>query len=828
MKLSDGGRITERVTASLGAGMCSFSYAAYFYTSHSAWSTSVSAVQVTAFHFETLYKALFWLLLTAVLAWRFSRHPDRFSWIVFLPLALPVSIAFPVIESWMRLPLFLIRRFPAVLPLLVLWAVAVNRGYRFPNGLQFLRTRQRLEAILFVVVFLVSFLSGKFVFRHLALTGDEPHYLKIAASISADFDLNLANQEPGYSPFWPGDWCRLHHLQRTKDERLISVHSPGLPILLALPYRFAGRSGAAGFLAFLAAWMSVLLLRIASGVAREIDGFWVVLAFSIGSPLIFFSFQLYPELPAAFLTVVILYCAVVETPRRFHQATAGAAIAFLPWLHTKYILLAAAGALISITHRQKKPSQLLPVIAIPVLSGAMWMWFNYLNFGTITPFVSYAEYVQSTGFIETHPAFGTGFLIADARHGLLTYGPLALFGLFGFRSVWIKSRFLMQSILLLLIAHFPVVAGHVSDRWLGWAPPCRFLVPMISLLAIPAATLVSRYRENTVFRWIFIWTGVLQVAIGWKLIRHPAFIHQRYRLFADRDAGLIHPLSLFGYFPDAADPWKVLLIGVLTLLIPAGILCGFAIAGHDRAGKSEYRGSREIHRFGAFIMVTILAAGIIHRLSESPVEKAGKSEDTRSSEILSFIGNATFHHGSGGRVLERSVPRIVGTSYTDWAVPQAGTAFIESRPDVLPGFEEEPLKFKVIDLVSRGRIVSAIVLAERALAEYDGISSYQFAMLLDLYRARRAWEQVIALCEKMDYLSCEYNRHEIRRIRCAAERSLALAYKSLLTIPDLERHQRADFEARAAGTPAACDGILMDPVPFKALPEAELWGVWPE
>src|SRR5688572_1195567 len=86
------------------------------------------------------------------------------------------------------------------------------------------------------------------------ISGDEPHYLLIADSLSRDRDLLVANNYRSETPVHQATKANLSDpvdiSRHTRNG--FSVHGLGLPLILVIPYSLAGVIGAKVALALLA------------------------------------------------------------------------------------------------------------------------------------------------------------------------------------------------------------------------------------------------------------------------------------------------------------------------------------------------------------------------------------------------------------------------------------------------------------------------------------------------------------------------------------------------------------------------------------------------
>ena len=237
------------------------------------------------------------------------------------------------------------------------------------------------------------------------ITGDEPHYLLIATSLLRDGDLDVLNnyRDKHYQPFYPyhlGDARQPEdmHALYGPSGGLYSKHGVGLPLLLLPAMRLGGTGEGHGlaivFMLGVAAALSTqifLLARETTGRATVAIVAWSAVAFT--SPLLLYAGQIYPEVPGALLVVwgvravlgarsnsrrpepgvpgskteIRAPTAEIQSPdrREWSDGAAGGpstgaalriglAVGLLPWLHLRYVPLAAvlavAGLLVFAPH----------------------------------------------------------------------------------------------------------------------------------------------------------------------------------------------------------------------------------------------------------------------------------------------------------------------------------------------------------------------------------------------------------------------------------------------------------------------------------------------
>ena len=192
---------------------------------------------------------------------------------------------------------------------------------------------------------------------HHLLTGDEPSYLLITHSLVFDGDLDLSNNLEDTRYFYrhpllgKGQFGfdfynriaqgRLTGKEKDWGDRQYFINRPGLPVLLAPAYWI-------GFLAekrirfsvlvwmnILAAFLILALFYLAHAYSGSISSVIPAFYLALSPPVIYYSNQIYPDLPAAlFLTGALI--GLIKARGRWTVLVTGLAVAFLPWFHERF------------------------------------------------------------------------------------------------------------------------------------------------------------------------------------------------------------------------------------------------------------------------------------------------------------------------------------------------------------------------------------------------------------------------------------------------------------------------------------------------------------
>lgn len=320
--------------------------------------------------------------------------------------------------------------------------------------------------------------------------GDEPHYLVMAQSLRSDGDLDLADEFANreYAPFYGGDLAP-HTSPNTPPGRLYSMHSPGLPALLLPAYAAFGYRGAQLFVSALAALAAALLYRLVLDVfenERVAAAAWALAAFS--PPLPFYAVTLYPESLAA-LAIVAYLLAARSTPGAAAVGCVAVLSAALPWVHTKFIPLAAAGLMFTLLRRHRWPARVASC-ALFVASLALLAWYFRAFYGS----PSFAAALGPADVQVSRAPWGIAGALFDRQYGLLMVAPALVLALPGGVALWRRRTgdALRALVLALLVA---VPAGAYVGWWGGAAPPARYVVPMFGPMMLALAAIAPRARD---------------------------------------------------------------------------------------------------------------------------------------------------------------------------------------------------------------------------------------------------------------------------------------------------------------------------------------------
>ena len=372
--------------------------------------------------------------------------------------------------------------------------------------------------------------------------GDEPHYLVITQSLLSDGDLRIENnhRRGDYQAYHPGP-LQPDFRRRGGDGQIYSIHAPGVSALVAPAFAIGGYPAVVVFLMALAAAGTALAWHLAFLGTGRTDAAWFGwAAVTLATTSIFHSFTVYPDGPGGVLVLTGVW-ALFRAGRERETGGAsvrpwllhGAALAALPWFHTRFALFAATLGAVILLRLARTPhaaAKAMAFLAVPAVSAVGWIGYFVAIYGTPDPSAPYAGEAGSFAFV---PGGLTG-LFFDQRFGLLAYAPVLAAAFAGLVLMAVRGTHRRLAIeMLFVLVPYLVTVTHFAMWWGGWSAPARFAAPVLPMLAVPAAICwmsmrdrVSRTSAMIALSWTIFASAVLVMADGGRLaynaIREPA------------------------------------------------------------------------------------------------------------------------------------------------------------------------------------------------------------------------------------------------------------------------------------------------------------------
>ena len=480
---------------------------------------------------------------------------------------------------------------------------------------------------------LAAYLSGAWALADATPAGDEPHYLIITQSLLADGDLRIENnhRQGDYTAYFEGE-LRPDFLRRGVDGQIYSVHAPGLSALVLPAFAAFGHPGVVVFLALLAAaggaatWAAAFRL---TGSAAAAWAAWGSLALS--TPIFFHAFTVYPDGAGAAITALgVLALVTLETGGTLGApalVALGAALGLLPWLHTRFAIVAGvlgAALVLRLVPRPGGLGRAASLLAVPLLSAAGWFWSFYAIYGSADPTAPYGRYTQST-LANLRP--GLPGLLFDQQFGLIANAPVYLAAVVGLGALWQRSRRLAIELGVLLVPYVAAVAAY-RMWWGGYSAPGRFAVAVLWPLALPLAAGWARWPGA--FRAAMAGLGALGVAVTGAR----AFGRDGALLYNGRDGvdllldAASRSVDLSLAFPSLhRDPPATAVADIATWLVVAALAAGLL---HLAARRSPSRGAAWARAAGI---------GVLALMGGATVTWAGRPHPPLTASIsqMSFL-----------------------------------------------------------------------------------------------------------------------------------------------------------------------------------------------
>jgi len=278
------------------------------------------------------------------------------------------------------------------------------------------------------------------------------------------------------------------------------------------------------FWQFLGALLVLEMFVCGADVADRAAALVSAFAAALIVPLLFYSFQIYPELPAALLLLFAFRKLVIDShPTAAGALASGVALAALPWLHQKYSVVAFVLGLLGVScflHRRVgrsspvglEPGKLALLLLPLVFSAYSIFLYNHALTGSLSPTATFSA-VARTSFAPEGLPKGFFGLLFDRENGLLVFAPFYVLALVGLPALADRNARIAEPLLLvvvsylLVIACFPYWPGAVSTMG-------RYISSILPLLLLPIALVVKRAFEDGILAGAAIALGAFSLAVS--------------------------------------------------------------------------------------------------------------------------------------------------------------------------------------------------------------------------------------------------------------------------------------------------------------------------
>lgn len=365
-----------------------------------------------------------------------------------------------------------------------------------------LKNKKRILFIIFATVALSFLFFQRDYEKDLSyLSGDEPHYIMMADSLVKDGDFNLKNdyELERSKDFYPGPSLYPHNspLVEEGSDKWYSIHTIGVPLAVALPYKLFGVTGARVWMMLIQFSAIVIFYLILKKYLKSEKRALIGAGLLILCPLIWQNMgSFFPDLILItfWLTSILLF----GRKDKWSNLAIIACGVISGLSHTKGLILIAPIILFHVFWLIHKSSiadyvreQWLS-ISFAVGSLLLYVYFLYLNYGIISPSQLYGDNGQLFG---ANPIYNTVAMLTDRNKGLFVHFPLLLVAapylifmiieLAGLASNFVKrnlkttvNHFLVAGLILGLSVLLVTVIGF--QDWSGsTAPNGRSMLPFI-------------------------------------------------------------------------------------------------------------------------------------------------------------------------------------------------------------------------------------------------------------------------------------------------------------------------------------------------------------
>ena len=337
--------------------------------------------------------------------------------------------------------------------------------------------------------------------------GDEPHYLVITQSLLRDHDIKIENNHVrGDYQAYLDRSIKPDFLKRSTDGQIYSIHAPGLSLIVAPGFAVLGYAGVLIELVLISAAASALLWLVAWRVTGDIAASWFGWAvFTLTVPFFFHASAIFPDGLGAVLTLPALLPLVDPRARAPRPLLAiGAALAVLPWLNSRFVLLACMAAIVIAGRLLTDRSNFIPRFAafaiLPAVSAVCFFLFFQVIYGTPNPSVVYGG-VPS---MSTSPATlvrGVPGLFFDQQFGLIPNAPVYLCAFAGLVLMVLRGSGRLAFELTLIATPYFLVAASFTSWWGGTTAPARYFVADYAAAGDLGGILVRQHQERRRCDW---------------------------------------------------------------------------------------------------------------------------------------------------------------------------------------------------------------------------------------------------------------------------------------------------------------------------------------
>ena len=353
--------------------------------------------------------------------------------------------------------------------------------------------------------------------------GDQPNYELEAVGLAYDQTRDMTADytlPERYRLVFPLGVSGVEAYRYKHGGELVSVHNVGLPLLLApaLPWISEGQVLSPG--KDLWPWhleiilMAALAAQLLYGILRRlrpqhpylVAGVWASVVFS--APMVVYASQVYPEMPAVLLALIAVDALLKPPSRRTIVYGAGAS-ALLPWLHVRFLPIAALlavgfamRAVAALPAEQRRTAATVRSAAwaiVPLLLSLVVMAIAFQHwYGSPWPGAQYrlAQTRQAQTLSASWTTLAGGFW--SAQNGWLPFAPVCILALASIG--YTVGRYRVWALFGLAVAGAYLLVLTIQGSDLGFSFAGRYELILMPFAAIP---LVIAVADLAPVRWVF-------------------------------------------------------------------------------------------------------------------------------------------------------------------------------------------------------------------------------------------------------------------------------------------------------------------------------------
>ncbi len=381
--------------------------------------------------------------------------------------------------------------------------------------------------------------------------GDEGHYLRVTQSLLRDGDIDLANNlaPEDNAEFTPIPFG-VDRAPASPAGKVYSLHPPAMSVLVAPAYalgvRWWGnpRLSSALFMALLTAGCVALLyhwlvqIGVGSSVALATSGIVATTA-----PLFLYSTQIYPDVPAL-LVILVLLCgfprimkqgglrASAEPRPILHLVAVAGMLAALAFFHPRFLPMCALGGVLLIGRAAGYPRPRQALVVLAVVSLVALSAMIYYNLQMTADWLGYAR--PGNAWQASRVSIrGVPITLAEhwlhAKQGLLNSSPVFVIALIGLGLLVLRPdrRLLFTAVLYTATVGVNGLTTHLVE---GYHPAGRYLIVGVPVISLCFATGLRRLWGRS---WGRLLTAFL-LAVSWDTVRQaarvPEFVYGGHHL----------------------------------------------------------------------------------------------------------------------------------------------------------------------------------------------------------------------------------------------------------------------------------------------------------